>query len=403
VDRLALDSIRARQAAALKIIDKDTKKKHFAWAASSESRTRRESLLKLATKIKTLAVTGDDWDQNAWLLGVQNGVVDLASGTLRIGRPDDYVSNVAPVTYDPDARCPRWDRFVREIFADHPEVADYVQRVLGYALTGATTEQVFWILWGTGSNGKSTLMETVMRYVLGDAYTWTMPFPSVGWSNAMSEYQKASLAGQRLLQASEVSRRGELNEELIKSLTGGDTINARHPFGRPFTYVPVAKFFIRVNDKPVIRDQSHGMWRRVKLVPFTQTFAVDTTLAETLAAEAPGILAWAVRGCLDWRQDGLRHPAVVEAATKEYRAESDPLLRFIAECCVTSLSAKASAGALYDEYKSWATEEDRLSQRAFGERMKQLFAAREEGRNKTMTYQGIGLRERRQEQESGGM
>src|SRR5262249_8997297 len=150
----------------------------------------------------------------------------------------------------------------------------------------------FWILWGNGANGKSTLVETLMRAVFGEAYSWTMPFPTVGWSNAMSEYQKACLVGQRLVQASEVSRRGELNDELIKSLTGGDTINARHPYGRPFQFSPVLKPFLRVNDKPIIHDQSHGMWRRVKLVPFTQTFRINNTLADELLAEASGILTW---------------------------------------------------------------------------------------------------------------
>jgi hypothetical protein len=133
--------------------------------------------------------------------------------------------------------------------------------------------------------------------VLGERdYAWAMPFPEAGWSNAMSEYQKAGLVGRRFVTASEVKRRGQINEELVKSLTGDDTINARHPYGRPFQFRPVAKFFLRVNAKPIIRDETHGMWRRVTLIPFTRTFAVDKTLPETLAAEAPGILAWAVRG-----------------------------------------------------------------------------------------------------------
>src|SRR5439155_4818908 len=122
---------------------------------------------------------------------------------------------------------------------------------------------------------------------------WTMPFPTAGWSNSMSEYQKASLTERRLVMASEVTRRGELNDELIKSLTGDDTINARHPYGKPFQFVPVAKFFLRVNDKPIIRDQSHGMWRRVKLVPVEQTFGVNASLADELRREASGILSWA--------------------------------------------------------------------------------------------------------------
>ena len=239
-------------------------------------------------------------------------------------------------------------------------------------------------------------METLMRCVLGEAYAWTMPFPSASWSSAMSEYQKASLVGCRFVQASEVSRRGELNEELIKSLTGGDTVNARHPYGRPFAFVPVAKFFFRVNDKPVIHDQSHGMWRRVKLVPFTQTFAVDTSLAETLAAEASGILAWAVRGCLEWQRIGLAHPEAVEAATKEYQSESDPLISFLNDRCVRADACKVTAGDIFKSYESWCLQEqvpesERMSRTAFGVRMKQMFKAKEAGHSKTMTYFGVGL------------
>lgn len=367
----------------------------------SENRPRRDNLVKLAAKLPGIAVTGNDWDTQPWLFGVENGVIDLKTGTHRAGEPGDRITKVAPVRYDPKAKCPRWDRFLKEIFADHVEHADYFQRVMGYALTGVTTEQVFWVLWGNGANGKSTLMEVLMRGVFGDAYSWTMPFPSIGWSNAMSEYQKASLVGQRLIAANEVSRRGELNEELIKSLTGDDTVNARHPYGRPFQFVPVAKFFLRVNDKPVIRDQSHGMWRRVKLVPFTQTFQPDRTLAGTLMAEASGILSWAVRGCVEWHRDGLRHPDSVEEATKEYQAESDPISDFIVEKCVTAPNAKVGAKPLFEAYQEWCAEHqvedvDRLSQRAFGTRMKARFQAKESA---TVTYHGIGLRA---EERSGG-
>jgi putative DNA primase/helicase len=221
-----------------------------------------------------------------------------------------------------------------------------------------------------------------------------MPFPSVGWSVALSEYQKAELAGRRFVTASEVSRRGELNEELIKSLTGGDTLNARHPYGRPFDFKPVAKFLLRVNDKPIIRDQSHGMWRRVKLVPFQQTFKVNTTLADELRAEARGILAWAVRGAVEWYRDGLRHPGVVEAETRAYQAESDPLAEFIAERCLLEADGEVSASVLFSEYVRWCNsrqlrDADRLSQRTLGQRMRARFEYQE---RRHVVYLGIRLR-----------
>jgi len=243
-----------------------------------------------------------------------------------------------------------------------------------------------------GANGKSTLMETMLS-VIGEAYAWTMPFPVTGWSNAMSDYQKASLAGRRAVAASEVRAGGELNEELIKSLTGGDTINARHPYGRPFRYAPVAKFFFLVNNPPVIRDQSNGMWRRVKLVPFTQTFPVNTTLADELRAEASGILAWAVRGCLNWRREGLAHPDVVEAATKNYQDGSRPLAEFLEERCVIATNAQVGAKKLFDAYRRWCDERnvreaDRLSLRVFGPCIREQFKAKD---GRTVVYLGIGL------------
>ena len=149
-----------------------------------------------------LAVTGDGWDTHPMLLAVPNGIVDLESGSLRSGCPEDAITRVAPVAYDPGAACPRWAQFMREIFAGHPELAEYMQRVIGYSLTGLTTEQALWILFGSGANGKSTLIETLMHYVLGPELSWTMPFPSASWSDSMSEYQKAALAGRRFVASS---------------------------------------------------------------------------------------------------------------------------------------------------------------------------------------------------------
>src|SRR5262249_9597651 len=266
--------------------------------------------------------------------------------------------------------CPRFERFLAEVFPSQ-DLAAYVTRCLGYGLTGLTDQQVFWILWGLGANGKSTLIELVLQHVLGPLdYAWAMPFPAAGWSTTMSEFQKAWLVGRRFVTASEVSRRGQLNEELIKSLTGDDTLNARHPYGRPFQFTPQAKFFLRVNEKPIIRDESHGMWRRVKLVPFTQTFAVDPTLSSTLAAEASGILALLVRACLDWQRDGLREPSVVQAATEEYRAESDLLAPFFTDRCVLEDGARVGGRELYLAYRAWCDhqhlpEDERLSQKSF--------------------------------------
>jgi putative DNA primase/helicase len=397
VDRLALEAIRQRQADALALTDDKLRKAALKWTCDSENSARRDHTMKCAATVEELAVDGSAWDTPPLLFGVRNGVIDLETGVLREGIPEDGITKQAPVLYDAAATCPRFERFLREIFASTPDLVAYMQRVLGYALTGLVSEQVFWILWGLGANGKSTLIELFLQHVLGPLdYAWAMPFPTADWSTTMSEYQKASLVGRRFVTASEVTRRGHLNEELIKSLTGDDTLNARHPYGRPFQFQPCAKFFLRVNEKPVIRDESHGMWRRVQLVPFTQTFPVDTTLAVSLAAEASGILAWAVRGCLDWQREGLCEPAVVQDATAEYKAESDLLAGFVADRCVIDESGRIGGRELYAAYRTWCDaqhtpDDERLTQKTFGLKVKQRFP--DMGTPRKVLYAGVRLRD----------
>jgi putative DNA primase/helicase len=241
---------------------------------------------------------------------------------------------------------------VQEIFADHKELVDYLQRAFGYCLTGLTTEQVFWILWGLGANGKSTLIEVLQHSIFG-AYAWTMPFPTATWTTAISEYQRAELPGRRVVTASEVKHRAHLHEDFIKSLTGGDSVNARQIYGRPFTFVPVAKFFLRCNERPIIKDLTHSMWRRVKLIPFTQTFPIDVTLSPALSAEASGIFNWLLEGVRLWRIEGLQEPDIVQAATADYRQASDVLTDFLAERCFVSTGVSVGGRELFAAYVSW--------------------------------------------------
>ena len=304
----------------------------------------------------------------------------------------DRITKIAAVPYDPTATCPRWEQFILEVSDDDVALADFHQRSIGYALTGETSEQCFWIDYGVGGNGKSTYLETVTRYVIPE-HSWTMSFPVSSWTESLSEYQRAELVGRRLVIAKESEQQKRLNTEFVKSLTGQDSVNARHPYGRPFAFIPSAKFILACNHRPVILDDSHGMWRRVRLVPFQRTFALDPRLPDELAREAPGILRWAVDGCLRWQEEGLEAPAAVTAATDEYQQESDTLGSFIAACCVELAAAQVRAGQFYSAYDQWCTENripdvDRVSARATGERMKRRYRA-VTGRH--VTYHGIGL------------
>lgn len=393
VIELAVKAMRQRSRDAALIVDTDLRKKALGFALKSEERRRILDLLALAQSKPTIAVDGSAWDAQPLLFGVQNGALELDPIRFRSGYTFDYVTKVAPVSYDPAARCPRFERFLREVFADAPELIDYLQRCFGYCLTGLTTEQIFWILFGSGSNGKSTLVEVLQTAIFG-AYAWTMPFPTAAWTTTISEYQRAELPGRRLISASEVSQRGHLHEDFIKSLTGSDTVNARRIYGRPFTFVPVGKFWLRCNDRPVIKDLSHSMWRRVKLIPFTQTFPVDATLTSTLLAEAPGILNWLLEGCRLWRTEGLCEPACVQAATAEYRDASDVLNEFIDDRCLVSAGVSVGGRDLFAAYQSWevgrgTAPDQRLSQTVFGLRVKAQFT--DIGTSRKVIYRGLTL------------
>ena len=381
-ERQALETVLARQRAA---VGNEAASK---WAARSLSRSARDNMLRLARSEHPLAVAGDGWDQNPWIIAVRGGTVDLQTGGLRDGKADDFITKVAPVAFNAGADCPRWRQFLAEIFSDNPELVPYMKRVAGYILTGITVEQCFFVLHGVGANGKTTFIET-LRHVLGHDFCWSMPFPSASWSDNISEYQRAELVGRRLVVTSELSKQKELNAELVKSLTGSDRINARRVRERPFTFTPTAKFVLAVNDPPVIEDTSVGMWRRVKLIPFLQSFDTpDMTLGDALRAEAPGILTWAVEGCLEWQQDGLQHPECVTAATAEYRQESDPFHNFVTERCTTDGGGSVGATALFEAFSSWAPGNG-MSQRAFRKRIRTLPNVTIQHRRNGVFYEGI--------------
>lgn len=382
VQELAVQAMRARQFEAAQLVDKDARKAALHWALKSEDRRRIADLLALAQSRPTIAVDASVWDPHPLLLGVTPGVIDLERVLWRPGCTMDRITRVSPVVYDANARAPRFEKFIVEIFRSAPEIVPWLQRVLGYCLTGCTVEQAFWIWWGSGSNGKSTLLSLLLQSIFGEgdaSYAWAMPFPTAHWSSAVTEYQRAELPGRRLVAASEVKRRAPLHEDFIKSLTGGDRVNARAPYGRPFNFTPICKFLLLCNERPIIRDLTTSMWRRVRLVPFVETFALDDTLAATLAAEAPGVLNWLLVGCREWQRDGLREaPAVVEAATQQYRDESDPLLEFYAERCVVLPGVSVGGAELFAAYRGWCdarhlSDEDRLTQKSFGLRVKERY------------------------------
>jgi putative DNA primase/helicase len=331
---------------------------------------------------------------------VANGVVDLRTGELREGRREDRITRHTIVAFDAAAASPRWHQFLEEVFDGNKELIEFLRLAVGYSLTGETREQCFFVLHGRGANGKSVFLE-VLRHVFGP-YAFDPGFSAFEDTRGYPPHseQVAELAGRRFITASETRENSHLNEQRLKALSHGDTTSAAFKHGKRFEFRPQGKIWLALNHRPRISDDSLGFWRSVRLIPFEKQFLgqdADTDLAEKLKAEAPGILAWSVRGCLDWLEDGLRRPAAVATATDAYQAESDPLGEFLESRCVLGPAFKTSSPALFEAYLQWAKDEgvperERLSHNAFGRRLGERFKKGQEGPDRKRHYYGVGLR-----------
>ena len=285
-----------------------------------------------------------------------------------------------------------------EITDDDADLAGWLQRASGYALTGSVAEQILIMLCGRGATGKSTLLRALLD-VFGD-YADTAAFSTFERASQRGAIPNdlAALVGKRLIVASETREGARLDEGRLKSLTGGDRLRARFLNQEWFSFDPTCKLVLAVNHKPTVSDDSFGFWRRVRLVPFDRTFAADPALPLALRAESAGILAWLVRGCLRWQADGLAQPARVEQATADYAADSDPLNNFLAEACERDAHASVGAADFYAHYKSWAerqgfSERERLSATMFGKRMADRFERVGTARR---VYRGVSLKHARE-------
>ena len=398
VRRLAKKAARVRYRTALDIEDLDLRGKTASSAVRSESRQRLDACLALARSEHPIADSGMTWDPDPYLLGVANGVVDLRTGMIRSGHPDDRLTMQVPVQYDVKAECPRWQQFLHQVFQRDGELIGFVQRALGYSLTGSVREQVLFLCYGTGSNGKSVFLD-MLRNVLGD-YAMNIPFTVLELQQRPSlTNDLASMAGRRLVTSSETNESTRLNEARIKALTGGDPITARFLYSESFTYEPVAKFWLAVNHLPRVRDDSYGFWRRVRVLPFNEQFTgddADKGLPFKLLEELPGILNWGVQGALNWRLVGLAPPSAVMTATQAYRKDNDELDGFVADCCVVADGVRAEPGHLFSEYQRWSKEQGilerhRLGSRSFGTRIRERFGDSVSSNGKRY-FLGIGLK-----------
>lgn len=398
VHRAVMEFVRAQQRAALDLPLPQDRAAEIAFTMKAESSAKIADVIDCATWNLTFADRGDHWDTDPLALAVNNGVVNLRTGVLRAGHPDDRITLKCSVNYNASAQCPRWWQFLSEIFAGDEEVIEFVWRLCGYILTGLTIERIVPMLYGRGANGKSVFLG-VLATILGD-YALTLPFASLQLQQQESiPNDLAQLPGRRLVTMIEANEGLRLNEAKLKALSGNDRISARFLHGEFFEFQPVAKFVLAMNHKPIAKDDSPAFWERIRLVPFLQTFPVgarDESLQATLiATEGEGILAWAVEGCLKWQAAGLTRPASVIEATAEYKVDSDQLAEFLATCCsLDDPNAVTGAGDLQKAYNRWAENRglskfEKLSSHALGRRLAERF--NKKITNKGPVYYGISL------------
>jgi len=337
-------------------IDDDNERKAFVkWTLRTESRQALMNMIELAKP--DLSVRPELLDVDKYLLNLRNGTYDLRNDKLLSHSPEDRLTMMANVEYDPDAKCPKWIEFLNKIFAGDQDLIGFVQKALGYSLTGDTGEDCFFIVYGTGANGKTTFLNTI-ETVLGDyaAQSRAETFLSKDRDTIPSDL--ARLKGRRFVVATEFPQGKVIAESLIKSLTGRDELTVRELFGKWFQYKPQFKIWLGTNHKPVVRDNSVGFWRRVKLIPFEVQIPVNERIRnfeDILLEEASGILNWMLEGYREWKNEGLGDTEKIREATAEYRDENDVLRDFLEERCIEDPNASISKKELYQAYVDWST------------------------------------------------
>lgn len=363
-----------------------------AWAKQSARLQSLRSMLALAQD--EISVKADAFDTDPWLLNVANGTLDLRTETLLEHQRDNLMTKCLTVAYDPTAKAPLWEKTLDTLFDKDKDLISFAQRAFGYSLTGDVSEQVLFFMYGSGKNGKSTFIKALTDLLNHSAFAGSFKAEYLTMKGTDNNRNQclASLQGKRLVVVSEVDG-SAWDESIVKDATGGDDIQARFLYERHFTFKPSHKLWLYGNAKPRIRSTDDGIWRRICLLPFTVTISEqdrDKHLSEKLREELPGILAWAVRGCAEWRRIGLQPPASVTDATIEYRGEEDSLAEFVEEEVVFEQGAIVAATTLWNRFRFWAESRNEAkfaTQTRFGRDIKAVFDKR--GVEKRKTKHGV--------------
>ena len=325
-----------------------------------------------------LPVTNETFDKDFDLFNTQNGYLNLKTGELKEHDKQQYFTKISNVEYTDKSDCPKWEEFLNDIFLGNQELIKFIQRAVGYSLSGYTTEQVLMVLYGNGRNGKSVFLD-ILNEIFGNYATNIQPqaiMASKTQSDASPEIAK--LDGARLVTTTEPNEGERFDEGLIKQLTGGDRVSARKLYENEFEFTPQFKLWMATNHKPYVRGRDDGIWRRFVIIPFEKQIPleeIDRDLTNKLKKELPAIMKWCVDGFLEWQRIGLSEPAIIKEQRDEYRTEMDSIVAFIEECCDTNPMQKVQSSELFNAYDRWAKENHQhiMSSTKFGREMVKRF------------------------------
>lgn len=346
-------------------------------AKLSQSLARINAMIELSQSDPRVVVAPNDLDADDMLLGVANGVLNLKTGKLRAVDRGDLITRHIAVEFDKKAKAPVFKQFLDTVTQGNKHLQVFLQRIVGYCLTGLTYEQCLFFLFGAGANGKSTFLN-VISDLLGNELSAQTPTETLMTKRSQATNDLARLHSVRVVMANEIEDGSMMAESLVKQLTGGDLISARFHYQEYFQFKPKFKLFIAGNHKPIIRGRDNGIWRRIHLIPFTASIPHaqrDKGLGAKLKAELPGILNWALSGCRDWQKTGLSVPSSVQTAVSDYREEMDVIGQWLAETCEQGTTLETPAISAYRSYKHWAEDSGYrpMSSGAFGREFEQRF------------------------------
>lgn len=367
------------------------------WARTSSKHASITAMVSLARSEDPIAAAPSAFDCDPWLLNVENGTLDLRTSKLRPHAAGDMITKLAPVVYDSKATCPLWTAFLERVQPD-PDARAWLKRLVGYALTGVTREQIMTFLLGEGANGKSVFLDVLLD-VIGDYGLRAAPDLVLAKHNEAHPTEQADLDGKRLAAVSEIDQGRSWAESTIKRLTGDKTISARRMNQNFYTFVVTHKIVVAANTKPTVRGTDYAIWRRMRLVPFSVTIPVeerDPDLVTKLLAERSGILAWAVEGCLEWQKFGLGETPTMAKAAAEYRESQDILGSWIEDECVLVPDAFTLGDRLYASYVAWCSRNghEPWTRRAWNDRLTERPGLENDRRHAGRGVAGIGLRTR---------